>query len=98
MSDHPKPKLPPNIPVLVVDAVIDTATKRFAFTTHAGCDRAKAVAEALQKGEDVPVPDVDLRTGRVPCTRSTTGPAMVNSVAYKDNYEGIFGKVQKGEA
>lgn len=97
MSDKP-PKLPPNVPVLVVDTVIDTATRRFAFTTHAGCSRAKDVAEALQKGEDVPMPEVDLKTGRVPCTKSATGPAMVNSAAYRDNYDGIFGKVPTGNA
>ncbi len=96
----PQPKLPPNIPVMVVDTVYDRTEgeERYAYTFHAGCDRAQRVAEALHEGKPPPPPEVLLESGRVPCMPTGKGPAMVNSKQYRDNYEGIFGSVPKGEA
>ena len=101
-KDPPQP-LPREIPVLVVDTVVDYTDPthpRFAFTCHATCDRAYEVANALHQRRNPPPPQVIAENGRVPCKRmeGKGGPAMVNSNTYRDNYDGIFGKVPTGEA
>lgn len=48
------------------------------------CARTQQIVDAVERGERLPPPGTP--------TAARCGPAMVNSDAFRDGWEGIFGK------